>query len=112
MLDSGLLREKITLQSPQTTRDVTMGGLSAPVWRDEAEVWAAIDAPSGRETNVAQQITAVITFSIQIRPRYDVRATWRVLWGRRVLSIEAILPSAAKDRTTLLCSEGLDQSDR
>lgn len=110
MLASGNLRERVTLQSPQSVRDA-IGGQSPPTWNYEADVFAAIDAISGKEANVASQLEAVTSLSVVIRPRSDVLSTWRVLWGTRVLSIEAVLPSIRKDRTTLLCSEGLNQAD-
>ncbi len=110
MLASGLLRERITLESRQTTRDA-VGGEDV-TWRHEDDTWAAIDAISGREANVASQLAAVTSLAVVLRARTDVQATWRVRWGDRVLSVEAVLPSARKDRTTLLCSEGLNHSDQ
>lgn len=109
MLGSGTLREHITFESKRTTRDAVGG--EVVIWNDEGKTWAAIDAISGREANVASQLEAVITLSVVIRPRSDVQSTWRIRWGSRVLSIEAVLPSAKKDRITLLCSEGLNQGD-
>ena len=110
MLASGLLRERITLESRQTTRDA-VGGENV-TWQHETDTWAAIDAITGRESAVASQLAAVTSLSVVMRARSDVQPTWRVRWGSRVLSIEAVLPSAKKDRTTLLCSEGLNQTDQ
>jgi SPP1 family predicted phage head-tail adaptor len=111
MLASGLLRERITLESRQTTRGA-MGGEVTTGWQDQGSTWASVTAISGREANVASQLDAVTSLSVVIRPRTDVQPTWRVRWGERVLSIEAVLPHPAHDRITLLCSEGLNQADR
>ena len=107
MLAAGRLTERITLQCPKASFDAERS--RSVDWRTQATTWAAVEAITGREVHAAQQIQSAITLRVTIRrPGPNPTATWRALWGCRVLSIEAVLPHPDRDRLVLLCSEGLN----
>jgi SPP1 family predicted phage head-tail adaptor len=108
-LHAGGLRERIALESRITTRDAIGGERFS--WQAEGTVWASVDAITGREAEAADQLNASTTLRVIIRPR-EIDQTWRIKWGTRTLSIEAVLPHINRDRLTLLCSDGINQADQ
>lgn len=105
MLPAGAMREQITLQAYTATRDAYGGEVIT--WADQATVWGAVDAITGRESYAAQQLDSVVTLRVRLRMRSDVTTKWRALWRSQVLSIMAVLPSPTRDMITLLCAEGM-----
>ncbi len=103
------MNERVAFESRISSRDAIGGTVLS--WTPAGEVWASVDAITGREANVADQIEAVTSIRVICRRRDDVDQKWRVKWRGRTLSIEAVLPHADRDRIILLCSEGINQSD-
>ena len=107
---AGNLRHQITLQSPQTTRDSV--GEQTLAFTTVATVPAEVSPISGREQFLAAQRQASTTHLVTIRYSPDVaslNATWRVLFGTRVFSIDAP-PRNIDERNIMLelqCTEGL-----
>lgn len=76
------------------------------VWVEVGEVWAEITMPTGRTAPVAEQLQAVVSAEIRIRPRSDIAAGWRLtekLTGM-TYSVEAKLLNNERDMLRLLCS--------
>lgn len=97
---AGLLRYRVTLQSPTETPSEIAG--REVEWDDEVTVWAAVDAVSGREYFSAREVNAEITHKVTLRYR-AVEPSWRVKHGDRYLYVESIIRSGAS--LTLMCRE-------
>ena len=69
--------ERITIQEPAGTTDSY--GQSVPDWTDVATVWAKVDDRSGSEKLQADQITAYMNTTFNIRYRTGVDETMRIL---------------------------------
>lgn len=109
---AGLLRRRITLESPVQTRDETGGMVNG--WAVFAEnVPAAIESLNGRELYLAQQYASDVTVKITIRYRPGVTQTMRALHSLdfgcspqtvEVYNIEAVLPDpTGRKFIDLLC---------
>lgn len=105
MLTASRLRERVTIQR----RSAAVDALGQPVasWIDVATVWAAVETISGREAHVAVQMSAQISYRVIVRSSVDIRATDRITWGARVLTVEAVLPHQDRQQHVVLVSEGL-----
>lgn len=75
-------------------------------WVDVGKVWAEITMPTGRVSAVAEQLEAVVSAEIRIRPRADVIAGWRFtdIKSGAVYKVEAPLLNNERDMLRLLCS--------
>ncbi|MBC7767539.1 MAG: phage head closure protein [Phycisphaerales bacterium] len=98
----GVLRARVTLQSPQRVAD-EIGG-AAILWTDEGEAWAAVEAAGVSESAAYNSAAANAALRLTINRRDDVRAGWRVFWGARVLRIEGVADDGAP-RVVLQCVE-------
>jgi SPP1 family predicted phage head-tail adaptor len=100
----GAMRERITIQRKVATGDGQGGTVVA--WAVRAVVAAALEALSGREAILAQQITATFTRAFVIRYRTDVSVTDRIVWARRTLQIDSVVdPDNDARFLRLTCSE-------
>ncbi len=107
---AGLMRERITLQSPQTTRDSV--GEQVLSFTTVVTVPAEIRPISGREQLLAAQRQASTTHFVSLRYSPQVAAmdaTWRILFGARVFTIDAPPRNVGELNVTLelQCTEGL-----
>ncbi|HBK49701.1 MAG TPA: head-tail adaptor protein [Pseudomonas sp.] len=101
---AGPMRHRGLLSKPERVQNKT-GGFDQ-VWADVGKVWAEISMPTGRVSPLAEQIEAVISAEIRIRPRSDVVAGWRFtdLRSGATYTIEAPLLNNERDMLRLLCS--------
>lgn len=110
---AGLLKHRLTLQSPQTTRDAV--GEQTLSFTTVATVPAEVAPISGREQFLASQRQASTTHVIRIRYSPQVAnldATWRLMLGTRIFAIDA--PPRNIDEADVMlelqCTEGLRES--
>lgn len=109
MMRSGTLRHRITLQSPAGSRDAV--GERTTTWTDVATVFASVNPLSVRELLAAGQTQSEV--SHRVRLRYSAAlsaldASWRILFGSRVLVIHGVRNiDEHKREFELMCSEGL-----
>lgn len=105
---AGALRHRVTLQRP-TAASPNRTGSGAPdePWSTVAQVWAAVEPLRGKEFMESQAVNSAVATRIRIRYRAGVDATWRVLHGSTVYSIEAVInPLAMNRELQLMCSQG------
>lgn len=100
----GRLRERIAFERPVIGDDGAGGGVLA--WETVAEVFAAVEAETGREPVEADAREAQVTWRITIRARADLSADWRVVWRGQALDILAILPDPRRAHVTILARSG------
>lgn len=106
-MTAGQLRHKVTVQqfaigSPQADQYGTPQG----EWSSYAHVWAEITPLTGREYWDAQQVNPEISLRVRIRYLQGITPKMRILFGTRVIEIEAIVNEDQRGRyMRLLCSE-------
>ncbi|MFV3286885.1 phage head closure protein [Pseudomonas sp. NY15356] len=103
-MKAGPMRHRCRLSKYERVQNDT-GGYDQ-VWVVVGEVWAEITMPTGRTAPVAEQVEAVISAEIRIRPRSDVAAGWRLTEKRTGMTykVEASLLNNERDMQRLLCS--------
>ena len=107
-MQSGKLRERITIQSFTGTADNY--GQEVKSWSTFKEVWAAVEPTQGREFWAGQQVQSEVTMRVRIRYLAGVLPEMRILWGTKVLNIAQIINPKARDREMqIMCSEGVNQ---
>ncbi|KAF6686963.1 head-tail adaptor protein [Pseudomonas sp. EKM23D] len=103
---AGPLRHRCTMFKPVLTKNKT-GGFDTS-WVELVKLWSEITMPTGRTAPVAEQIKAVVTAEIRIRPRSDAVAGNRLVHTSGGITttylIEAALPNNERDMLRLLCS--------
>lgn len=106
---AGNLRHRVILQSPAGSRDAV--GERTTTWTAVATVWASINPLTVRELLAAGQLQSETSHRVRIRHSSAVSAidaSWRVLFGSRVLVIQGVRNIEEGDREIeLLCSEGV-----
>jgi len=85
----GDLKERIKICEPTySTGDYGDDVLNPPEeWNTVATVWAAYRDLSGREFFAARQTNTEITGEFKIRYRADIKPSYKIIWGNRVLDI-------------------------
>lgn len=82
---AGALRKRVAIQSVGSAVD-SYGDLSNS-WSTDATVWAAIDPVSGSETNIASELTGIITHKIKVRYRSGLTAENRLTYDSRTFEV-------------------------
>lgn len=102
----GSLRHRITIERPR--RISTDGGGATIEWIGIGDVFARIDAISGREAVVADGIAARVTHKVLIRHRDDILPEMRFICSNRRLDIRSILDLDGRRRwLQCLCEDQL-----
>lgn len=103
-MKAGPMRHRCRIFKPH--REQNRSGGATETWVEVGEVWAEITTPTGRVSPVAEQLQAVISAEIRIRPRSDIVAGWRLTEKRMGMTykVEAALPNNERDMLRLLCS--------
>ncbi|KWV72171.1 phage head closure protein [Pseudomonas fluorescens] len=99
---AGPLRHHCSVQALQEISD-GYGGYSEG-WTETRKVWAEITMPTGRTSVVAQQITALVTAEIRVRPAADLVVGVRIVHGADRYLVEAALLDNENSMLRLLCS--------
>ena len=100
----GDLRHRVTLQYATRVAD-GMGGATV-TWTDVAEVWAAVWPTSASSRIAADQEASEITHRVRMRYRPDMRASWRLKFGSRYLTVLGMVnPNEKGTMLDLLCKE-------
>ena len=101
---AGPLRNRCRITRSERVQNDT-GGYDQ-VWVEAGEIWAEVTLPTGRVSPVAEQLQAVVSAEIRIRPRSDIAAGWRLTEKRSGVTykVEAVLPNNDRDMLRLLCS--------
>lgn len=104
---AGDLRHRLKLQQPtESTNDF---GETVISYSDVDTVWGAVEPNAGKRYFEAMQANSEVQGVVRIRYRSDIQATWRILFGTRVLKIVSIINPREKDREMLIYyKEALD----
>ncbi|WP_277592978.1 head-tail adaptor protein [Pseudomonas chlororaphis] len=103
---AGPLRHRCPLLKPDRVQNST-GGYDE-TWTEIGKPWAEITLPTGRVYPVAEQLQAVVSAEIKIRPRTDAVAGNRLVDVRKGVTTTYKIEAALLDNETsmlrLLCS--------
>lgn len=99
---AGPLRHRCTLQKPVLVKNKS-GGFDTS-WLEVGKLWAEITLPTGRVSPTAEQIQAVVSVEIRLRPRADAVAGCRLVHSSGTFKIEASLIDYTQSMLRLLCS--------
>ena len=103
---AGQLRHRCMLQKPLRVKNQT-GGFDV-TWLDLGKIYSEITLPTGRTAPVAEQVKALVTAEIIVRPRADAVVGNRLVHTSNGIAttylIEAALPNNEHDMLRLLCS--------
>ena len=92
----GRLRHRVTLE--RRVREADGGGGAVETWEPVADLWAMIDARSGKETVEADRLSGSRKVEVTIRYRDDVTSKMRFRLGERRLDIRAVLDEDGRRR--------------
>lgn len=99
---AGPLRHRCALFQPVLLKN-SSGGFDT-TWLEVGKLWAEITLPTGRVTPIAEQLQAVVSAEIRIRPRAAALAGCRLVHTSGTYKIEASLIDNAQSMLRLLCS--------
>lgn len=106
-MQTGRLRERLTIQQQSVTRDASGEQLIA--WTEVATVWGQVTPGASNERFLASagQRVAEVTHTARIRYRAGITPKMRIVWeSTRILEILSVVDPDGRNRTTvLLCSE-------
>lgn len=101
---AGKLRHRITIEQSAEVPDST--GVITQIWITFASVWADVVSLSAKEIELAHQLTPEVTYQIETRFIKGVRTDMRIIYGRRIFSIEAVIDVDERHKELrLLCKE-------
>lgn len=101
-MQAGRLRNRCTLMTPSRVQNKS-GGFDV-TWIEAGQLWAEITIPTGQTRSVAEQLTAVVSAEIRVRPKAAIAAGCRLVRGGATYLIEAVLPDSKHTMLRLLCS--------
>lgn len=106
-MGAGKYRQRVILQSPAGARDAV--GERTTTWSNVATVWANVRPLTGREQIVASQRQQITDHVVEVRYSSALAAldaSWRVLYGSRVLTIDGAVNADERKREFILyCTE-------
>jgi SPP1 family predicted phage head-tail adaptor len=101
---AGRLRHRVTLRTAGVTRDEYGEEVPAPV--AVGTYWANVRPVTGRESQIAGQISADVDLAVELRGRIAVDATQDFLFRGRVLGIVSVVdPRERGLEQVILCKE-------
>ena len=104
----GKLRHRLDIQNCATSSGETQDTFGEPIrtWTTSETVWASVEPLTGRERFQAQQVQPEVTHKVKMRYNTSVNAKSRLLYGSRVLQVEAVMnPEERNAEFEILCKE-------
>ncbi len=106
-MQTGRLRERVTIQAESVTRDAS--GEQLITWPEVATVWASVTPGASNERFLASagQRVAEVTHTVRVRYRSGITPKMRIIWeSTRILNIISVIdPDMRNSTIVLLCSE-------
>lgn len=103
MIRAGLMRERITLESPSEVR--SRSGETRLTWSTLATVWASVDGLNTKDIMQAQQANVMATHRIRCRYRSDVNHKQRIQWRGRTMEIASVTDRGNREYLEILARE-------
>ena len=103
---AGPMRHRCTMFKPVLTKNKS-GGFDTS-WVEVGKLWCEITMPTGRIAPVAEQLKALVTAEIRVRPRADAVAGNRIVHTAKGITTTYLIGAALIDNEhsmlRLLCS--------
>ncbi len=110
-MNIGRLDKRITFQQASVSKSGT--GQATMSWANVASVptvWAEVISRGGSEIQEGETLQAQHTWVIRIRPRQDITAKMRALYGSKILYITSVGdPNRRTNIQELLASESIPE---
>ena len=103
MINSGTMRERVTIQKPVESQ--SSFGETTLTWADEATVYASIMGVRAVDYFAAQQAGTLVTHRIRIRFFPGITQQHRMVWRGRVMEISSVLEREARSIHEILARE-------
>ncbi len=104
-MNPGKLRYKVTIQQEIFADDPTTKETTS-TWQNVCTIWAAVEPLKGREFFQAMETQSELTTKVRIRYRTGITSDMRVLYGVRILYIQAVIdPEERHEELQLMCIE-------
>lgn len=103
MIDSGRLRERVTVQQAAETRNAL--GETVLSWSTFAERWASVEGVSAREALASGQQDVTITHRVRMRYLSGMTQNMRLVWRSRTLNIVSLLEYDNRTEHVAICEE-------
>jgi SPP1 family predicted phage head-tail adaptor len=103
MINSGSMREQVTIQKP--VEQQSSFGETTLTWVDESTVYASIMGVRASDYFAAQQAGALVTHRIRIRFFPSLTHQHRLLWRGRVMEISSVLERENRSIHEILARE-------
>jgi SPP1 family predicted phage head-tail adaptor len=105
-LRAGRLNKRVVIEQSTPAQDEFGEEVDSWAAIPNGTRWAAVDPLTGTERFAAQQVNPRVSHRVTIRYMAGVTAKMRVLYGSRVLEIDAALnPEERGEYLELLCTE-------
>ena len=102
-MDSGRLRERVTVQQASESRNAL--GETVLAWSTYAERWASVEGVSAREALAAGQQDVTITHRVRMRYVSGMTQNMRIAWRSRTLNIVSLLEYGSRTEHVAICEE-------
>jgi SPP1 family predicted phage head-tail adaptor len=102
-MNSGELRERVTLHFPAATVPNGIGGSSVSAPGATDEVWASVAMRKGKESLVEGKIKLQQEYVVKLRYRADVTTAVRLSWQELSLAITSLVSDAKQTEIVLYC---------
>jgi len=103
MINSGTMRERVTIQKPVESQ--SSFGETTLTWVDEATVYASIMGVRASDYFAAQQAGVLVTHRIRIRFFPGITHQHRLIWRGRVMEISSVLERESRSIHEILARE-------
>ena len=103
MINSGTMRERVTVQRPVDKQSAF--GEATLVWEDVATVYASVMGVRAADYFAAQQAGVVVTHRIRIRFLPGLTHQDRLVWRGRIMEISSVLERETRSVHEILAKE-------
>ena len=103
MIDSGKLRERVTVQIASGATNTL--GETVLTWSDSSAVWASVEGVSAREALLAGQQDTSVTHKVRMRYLPGLTSQHRFSWRSRTLEIVSLLEHGNRSEHEAICQE-------
>lgn len=99
-----LMRERLVLERSVGTPDGAGGHMYE--WTPVASLWGEVIPLSGSRMRAFDRMNNLVSYRVHLRFRCDVRPGMRLLWGDRLLDVQAAFdPDGRRHILECLCQE-------